>query len=118
MTNQIPAQNKLTPKVLHDDGVGRTITRSDLHLLSVRFFPHDVSDLPLVIKYMNSAESVKVEDAWALRYIVMLWLSLVCMLPFDLKQFDEERSTASSLENIGLTELTKCGERLIIAKLV
>ncbi|KAL5524601.1 hypothetical protein ACEPAF_9741 [Sanghuangporus sanghuang] len=75
----------------------------------VRFFPHDVSDLPMVIKYRTQAEPMKEVYSWTLRYIVMLWLSLVCMLPFDLAQFDEGYSTASCLENIGTSELKKSG---------
>ncbi|KAL5520109.1 hypothetical protein ACEPAG_1769 [Sanghuangporus baumii] len=75
----------------------------------VRFFPHDVSDLPMVIKYVTQAEPVKEAYSWTLRYIMMLWLSLVCMLPFDLAQFDEGYSTVSCLENIGTSELRKSG---------
>lgn len=78
--------------------------------LLVRFFPHEVSDLPVVIKYMTQTKSDQDGYSWILQYIMTLWLSLVCMLPFDLAQFDDEdSSTAASLQNIGITGLKKSG---------
>lgn len=55
---------------------------------------------------------VQHHSLWALRYIMMLWLSLVSMLPFDLAQFDDESEpghAARSLELIGKTYLGKAG---------
>lgn len=61
---------------------------------------------------------------WALRYLVLLWLSLICLLPFDLSQFDEidGDDPASALEKIALNEISKPGiERegaaLVLARL-
>lgn len=51
-------------------------------------------------------------DQWPLRYIALLWLSLVCMLPFDLAQFDElsmPGETASSVEDIAKAHLDNAG---------
>ena len=33
---------------------------------------------------------------WSLRYVVLLWLGLVCMLPFDLKQFDDDHDVGGT----------------------
>ncbi|KAI8451594.1 armadillo-type protein, partial [Phakopsora pachyrhizi] len=46
--------------------------------------------------------------SWELRYILLLWLSLICMIPFDLSQFDQllpnqEISTSEQIEKIGWT---------------
>lgn len=48
---------------------------------------------------------------WETRYIVLLWLSLVAMLPFDLAQFDGENpgSTFERLEIAGKNNLDKAG---------
>ncbi|KAG8909114.1 hypothetical protein FRC00_010736 [Tulasnella sp. 408] len=48
---------------------------------------------------------------WETRYIVLLWLSLVAMLPFDLAQFDRGNpgSTFERLEAAGKTNLDKAG---------
>lgn len=49
---------------------------------------------------------------WPLRYVALLWLSLVCRIPFDLEQFDEVHHTgrtADSLEFIAKKYLDKAG---------
>lgn len=49
---------------------------------------------------------------WPLRYVVLLWLSLICMIPFDLAQFDEGDSvgkTAISIESLAKQLLGKAG---------
>lgn len=49
---------------------------------------------------------------WALRYVVLLWLSLVCRIPFDLDQFDEpghKGQTAGILEATGKQYLGYAG---------
>ncbi|KAH9922790.1 ARM repeat-containing protein [Epithele typhae] len=78
-----------------------------------RFFPHEISDLSITLDYITSPESpAERVDAWALRYIILLWLSLVCMIPFDLEQFDEvgkAGETASRIEQVGKQYLTRAG---------
>ncbi|KAJ3775517.1 TBCD protein [Lentinula raphanica] len=79
----------------------------------IRFFPHEVADLWIVLGYLDAEDScARDQSQWALRYILLLWLSLVCMLPFDLSQFDEsevghtskviETTTKQYLSNAGL----------------
>jgi hypothetical protein len=49
---------------------------------------------------------------WSLRYVVLLWLSLVSRIPFDLEQFDEQGcqgQTFSALEATGKQYLDKAG---------
>ena len=49
---------------------------------------------------------------WALRYVILLWLYLICIIPFDLAQFDEPTHsgrTADSLENLAKGFLSKSG---------
>ncbi|KAH8114535.1 armadillo-type protein [Phellopilus nigrolimitatus] len=75
------------------------------------YFPHEVSDLSVAMDYMISDGPMKEVDGWALRYLVLLWLSLVCTLPFDLARFDSDGDceTATSLEDIAKIELNKPG---------
>lgn len=81
--------------------------------LSVRFFPHEIADLSIVLDYLLMPSGpVNEPSQWALRYIVLLWLSLICMIPFDLAQFDEEDSigkTAETIESIAKTYLGRAG---------
>lgn len=88
------------------------------------FFPHEVSDLPIAVSYMITGSFVEESNNWALRYLILLWISLVCMLPFDLSQFDniENDEPASAIEKIALKEISKSGiERegaaLVLARL-
>ena len=60
-------------------------------LVPAKFFPHEVADLTIALDCITKAEDIVVKPSfnWAFRYILLLWLSLVCMIPFDLEQFDE-----------------------------
>lgn len=61
------------------------------------------------MQYLEGAERV----FWPTRYIILLWLSLICRLPFDLANFDAEgidqQSTAQVVEDIGRQYLDKAG---------
>ncbi len=86
---------------------------SHAHTLSARFFPHEVADLSIVLDYMSRSEILwRDQYYWTLRYVILLWLSLICMLPFDLSQFDEEDQkgqTASKIEDIANSNLSRAG---------
>lgn len=82
-------------------------------IVVARFFPHEIADMPIALNFMLT-ESGIVQDTtqWALRYAMILWLSLIAMIPFDLAQFDEETKlghTARSLELVGKAYLGKAG---------
>jgi hypothetical protein len=70
----------------------------------VRYFPHEVADLLIILDYMLAPTSpVKDPSNWSLRYAILLWLSLVCMIPFDLAQFDDRPhsgQTAQAVESL------------------
>ncbi|TFK52538.1 TBCD protein [Heliocybe sulcata] len=77
----------------------------------VRFFPHEVPDVTVALDYMRMPGG-PTQDAeqWALRYIVLLWLSLVCMIPFDLAQFnDEGNDVAAQIEAVAEDHIGKAG---------
>lgn len=80
---------------------------------AARFFPHEIADLSIALNFLTRADGPVHESwQWALRYIMLLWLSLICMLPFDLAQFDEPESvgkTAQDLENVAKSYLGKAG---------
>lgn len=70
-----------------------------------------MADLNVVISYIMSNELIQEERNWHLRYLVLLWLSLICMLPFDLARFDEREpgETAKSIQEIGKADLGQSG---------
>ncbi|KAF7365242.1 TFCD-C domain-containing protein [Mycena venus] len=75
----------------------------------IRYFPHEVADLALARACMNGA--ARESSQWALRYVTLLWLSLICIIPFDLAQFDEhaDGETADALEGLARPLLSRAG---------
>ncbi|KIN99611.1 hypothetical protein M404DRAFT_16471 [Pisolithus tinctorius Marx 270] len=77
------------------------------------FFPHEIADVTIAIEFMRLPDGPSVEPSqWTLRYVVLLWLSLVCRIPFDLDQFDEDDQIgrlASALESTAMEYLNKAG---------
>lgn len=49
---------------------------------------------------------------WTLRYVILLWLYIICIIPFDLAQFDEPTHagrTADLLDSLAKRFLSKAG---------
>lgn len=69
--------------------------------------------MSIAVEYMLLPNAAAREPSlWALRYAVLLWLALVCMIPFDLTQFDEVddgNRTAISIESLAKEFLGKAG---------
>ncbi|KAL1950308.1 hypothetical protein VTO73DRAFT_5432 [Trametes versicolor] len=78
-----------------------------------RFFPHEIADLSVSLDYISATNSpVQEMQQWPLRYAMLLWLSLICMIPFDLEQFDEvghSGETASRIEAVAKSFLGRAG---------
>ncbi|NXJ76277.1 TBCD protein, partial [Trogon melanurus] len=50
-------------------------------------FPHEVGDLQPVLD-MLANQNPKDSETWETRYMLLLWLSMICLIPFDLARFD------------------------------
>lgn len=48
-------------------------------------FPHEVLDLSTLLRALTDEHAVA-SATWQTRYILLLWLSLVCRLPFALER--------------------------------
>ncbi|XP_020626615.1 tubulin-specific chaperone D-like isoform X1 [Orbicella faveolata] len=53
----------------------------------VRLFSHEVTDVEPVLG-MLSQQNPQDHETWEARYVLLLWLSIVCMIPFDMARFD------------------------------
>eukprot|EP00111_Clytia_hemisphaerica_P015498 TCONS_00045761-protein len=53
----------------------------------MRLFSHEVADLEVIMK-MLSDQSITDFESWETRYILLLWLAIVCMIPFDMSRLD------------------------------
>ncbi|KAL9940648.1 hypothetical protein V8E36_000136 [Tilletia maclaganii] len=87
-----------------------------------RFFPHEVDDLlPVIICLERLSHDLRAGAhaqpgstgaVWELRYVLLLWLSLVCMIPFDLRQLDEAAAASSSTSSVGSGLGTTVSDRI------
>ena len=73
----------------------------------VKFFPHEVSDMEMVVELLHFQETPELEverttapletkkwnpQYWQVPYILVLWLSIIVLVPFDLTSIDSQRS--------------------------
>ena len=54
----------------------------------VQHLPHEVADFEPVLALL-ARQDIADSDTWHTRYMLLLWLSIVCMIPFDLQRFDD-----------------------------
>ncbi|XP_053850363.1 tubulin-specific chaperone D isoform X1 [Vidua macroura] len=50
-------------------------------------FPHEVRDLQPVLDLL-AKQNPRDPETWETRYMLLLWLSMICLIPFDLARFD------------------------------
>ncbi|KAM3846756.1 tubulin-specific chaperone D isoform 2-T2 [Vipera latastei] len=53
----------------------------------LRLFPHEVTDVQPVLDLLV-AQNPKEYETWETRYMLLLWLSVTCLIPFDLVRLD------------------------------
>ncbi|KAI9025982.1 tubulin folding cofactor D C terminal-domain-containing protein [Phycomyces nitens] len=63
------------------------LTKTRGYKTIVKFMSHNVDDLEPVFEFLSSLDS-KDNGSWETRYVCFVWLSLICMIPFDLKRVD------------------------------
>uniref|UniRef100_A0A8C3QS62 Tubulin-specific chaperone D n=1 Tax=Cyanoderma ruficeps TaxID=181631 RepID=A0A8C3QS62_9PASS len=74
-------------------------------------FPHEVRDLQPVLD-MLAKQNPRDTETWETRYMLLLWLSMICLIPFDLARFDgnlvsvEGQARQPTMDRI--LEIAKC----------
>ncbi|XP_069339168.1 tubulin-specific chaperone D isoform X2 [Eulemur rufifrons] len=63
------------------------ITKVRGYKIFVRLFPHEVADVEPVLD-MVAGQDPKDHQTWETRYMLLLWLSVTCLIPFDLSRLD------------------------------
>lgn len=53
----------------------------------VRWFSHEVSELVPVLELLQQQDKNNV-GTWETRYVLLLWLSIIVIMPFDLSRMD------------------------------
>jgi hypothetical protein len=60
----------------------------------VKFFPHAVADLEPALSFLQKQSSTDFET-WQTRYSLLLWLSMIVLIPFDLATVDSNSDSTS-----------------------
>ncbi|OBZ90614.1 Tubulin-specific chaperone D [Choanephora cucurbitarum] len=101
------------------------LTKTRGYKTIVKFMSHEVTDLEPVFECLSNIDS-KRTDLWEARYVCFIWLSLICMIPFDLKRIDSGQQEKSLIEKmLDLCKSYLCstgkerdGASLLIARLL
>ncbi len=65
----------------------------------VQYLPHEVNDFEPILDLLNR-QDMKDTDNWQTRYMLLVWLSIVCMVPFDLHRFDGINQNNSIMDRL------------------
>ncbi|KAJ3037081.1 hypothetical protein HDV00_002086 [Rhizophlyctis rosea] len=68
------------------------------HKTVVKFLSHEATDLEPTLDFLTAAayDSPEGGSLWETRYVGFLWMSLICMIPFDLKRIDSAVGTGKT----------------------
>lgn len=87
---KLDASNSVPFKVLY------SLCKTRGYKTILKFFSHSVSDLEPVLEFTIGLHDVD----WEISYICLLWLSLIILVPFDLKKIDSQDQAVSITERI------------------
>jgi len=73
-------------------------------------FPHEVNDIEPVLNLLSKQTT---KDPWETRYILLIWLSMICLIPFDMNLFDNPSELIKGLEPISV-KIIKLGKRYLV----
>ncbi|TMW57468.1 hypothetical protein Poli38472_003393 [Pythium oligandrum] len=74
----------------------------------VKLLPHEVSDFEPTLMMLQSQDRSD-HSTWETRYVLLLWLSMLCLVPFDLNTIDSSTSTTTDTNlSIVSSILTLC----------
>lgn len=97
-------------------GAAHTLARRRSQIRSAaRFLSHEVADLGLLLALFDDQNFHGNVDqfSWQSRYILLLWFSLVCRLPFNLTAWDHLLPSTSSTSSPVFTKIEQIGVALL-----
>eukprot|EP00127_Corallochytrium_limacisporum_P002915 Clim_evm4s143 gene=Clim_evmTU4s143 len=71
---------------------------------AVKYYTHEASDLEVVL-LVTEAQGPQDNVNWETRYVLLLWLSMVVMVPFDLEVLGKDTTVADRVFAIGRSYL-------------
>ncbi|KAM8785563.1 tubulin-specific chaperone D isoform 3-T3 [Rhynchonycteris naso] len=69
----------------------------------LRLFPHEVADVQPVVN-MFTNQNPKDHETWETRYMLLLWLSVTCLIPFDFSRLDGNLLTQPGQMRMSITD--------------
>lgn len=61
----------------------------------LHFFPHEVADLEPALALLQK-QSMEQHETWETRYGILLWISIIVLIPFDLNSVDSTMATPAA----------------------
>lgn len=79
----------------------------------IKLLPHEVSNFEPTLQLLQSQDRTD-HSMWETRYVLLLWLSMLCLVPFDLNTIDSSSTDNNSGGTIALVSniVTLCKEYL------
>lgn len=65
----------------------------------VQYLPHEISDFEPVLRLLEKQDMSNCYS-WQTRFLLLLWLSIICMIPFDLDRFDAQGQKDSIINRL------------------
>ena len=56
----------------------------------IKFFPHEVADMEPVVELLHFQAG---NEEWWISYVLILWLSIIVLVPFDLQTIDSKKTS-------------------------
>lgn len=60
----------------------------------IRHLPHEVADMLFVMKMLSHQDASDCRN-WETKYMLLLWLSVLCLIPLDMRRFDADDATTT-----------------------
>lgn len=67
-------------------------TKVRTYKIILKFLPHEISDLDFVLNALEQ-QDVTETNTWETRYMLLVWLSILVLNPFELSRFDAFKET-------------------------
>ena len=71
-----------------------------------KFFPHEVKDLEPVVFYLIEQRAIQTE-VWETKYVLLLWMSIIILVPFDLVTIDSKHMKMQTFNSLGVASKAK-----------
>lgn len=76
------------------------LTKVRTHKIMLKFLPHEITDLEIVLTALEKESNESNKETWETRYMLLLWLSILVLNPFQMSRFDIDDKSLSIMDRI------------------